>query len=239
MTGPTAAVITVGQGRGFLVKTLDDRVLVVTAAHCLPKLPPAHAASFTQDRTYFEFLAPLSTDRPSVAAECVFVDPVADVAVLSAVDGQAIPDEDEAYEQLIEGRPTIELAAVTKRAPAYVLTLEGRWKPCVAEPPRRPGWTRHLTLIGAYTVGGMSGSPIINRDGRAIGVVVVGSLINGSPDEREHGQPALMGVLPFGILTDVLNTRRLQTLISQVEHQRKEWKQVVQRGLRRIKKGGQ
>ena len=32
-----------------------------------------------------------------------------------------------------------------------------------------------LWIIGAKTVGGMSGSPIIDKDGRAIGVVCTGS----------------------------------------------------------------
>ena len=40
----TAAVITVGEGRGFLVKHRHE-VLVITAAHCLPRIPPAPPSS--------------------------------------------------------------------------------------------------------------------------------------------------------------------------------------------------
>ena len=35
-----SGVITVGHGRGFVVEGAGER-LVITAAHCLPSLPPA------------------------------------------------------------------------------------------------------------------------------------------------------------------------------------------------------
>src|SRR4029450_8827952 len=82
------AIIKVGEGRGFLVGQSQWVYRVVTAAHCLPHLPPAHPASFTGERTYANLLGPLEGPR-TVSAECVFVDPVSDIAVLSEPDSQA------------------------------------------------------------------------------------------------------------------------------------------------------
>jgi hypothetical protein len=72
---PPACIVKVGEGRGFIVEYrvkfrhpksrlkqtrksglrttghVKNR-LVVTAAHCLPKLPPSHAGAYSSDRTY-------------------------------------------------------------------------------------------------------------------------------------------------------------------------------------------
>jgi hypothetical protein len=81
-----AGVITVGPGgRGFIVEAtawIFPEYFVITAAHCLPQLPPPHGFSDLQDRTYENLLAPLG-GTPSVWCECLFVDPVADIAVLA------------------------------------------------------------------------------------------------------------------------------------------------------------
>ena len=51
-------------------------------------------------------LGPLGGER-TVAAECVFVDPIADIAVLGAPDVQALWEEAEAYDALIEDLPAL------------------------------------------------------------------------------------------------------------------------------------
>ena len=79
------AIVGVGKpgegGRGFVVE-LESGMVVITAAHCLPSLPPPHPFSHTEERTYANFIGPLGTE-PTVWAECLFVDPVADIAVLA------------------------------------------------------------------------------------------------------------------------------------------------------------
>jgi hypothetical protein len=80
--GIHAAVITVGGGRGFVVN--DE--CVITAAHCLPHLPPCCTASYPEERTYAKLLALLGGE-PAIPAECRFADPVGDIAVLGAPDG--------------------------------------------------------------------------------------------------------------------------------------------------------
>jgi hypothetical protein len=82
---------------------------VITAAHCLPHLPAPHRAAYTEEKTYKKLLGPLGS-APSIWAECVFVDPVADVAVLGQPDGQAFnEDVDTAWDEFIEGIEPLKL----------------------------------------------------------------------------------------------------------------------------------
>ena len=96
MSQATSAVVTVGNGRGFVVSWGHNR-LVVTAAHCLPRLPPPHGASYLEEWTYEKLLSPLG-DKPAVWAECLFADPIADVSVLGSPDNQELFEEAQAYE---------------------------------------------------------------------------------------------------------------------------------------------
>ncbi len=84
----SSAVITVGDGRGFVVEGKDGERLVITAAHCLSRFPPCHAASYLHERTYQSLLGKIGSPR-SVWAECLFADPIGDIAVLGAPDYQA------------------------------------------------------------------------------------------------------------------------------------------------------
>jgi hypothetical protein len=54
----TSSVIRVGDGRGFVVEGDTDR-LIITAAHCLPFLPPCCAASSLHECSYQQLLAPI------------------------------------------------------------------------------------------------------------------------------------------------------------------------------------
>ena len=56
------AIVAVGDGRGFVVQ-VDEHRYVITAAHCLPDLPPACAASYEHERTYGNLLGPLGGER--------------------------------------------------------------------------------------------------------------------------------------------------------------------------------
>src|SRR5215467_14301412 len=78
----TAGVITAGSGRGFVVEGAGESV-VITAAHCLPFLPPTQSFFRPEERTYGPLLAPLGNE-PRAWAVCRFVDPIADIAVLGS-----------------------------------------------------------------------------------------------------------------------------------------------------------
>ena len=51
------SVLTVGAGRGFVIATKNDRRYVITAAHCLPHLPPPNPAMYLEEMTYPSLLA--------------------------------------------------------------------------------------------------------------------------------------------------------------------------------------
>jgi hypothetical protein len=85
-----SGVITVGQGGGFVVEGAGER-LVITAAHCLPSLPPALPSFGLEARTYGPLLARRG-EEPRAWAVCRFVDPIADIAVLGSPDNPHADD---------------------------------------------------------------------------------------------------------------------------------------------------
>jgi hypothetical protein len=172
-----------------------------------PCLPIATAASFTEERTYKNLLGPLG-DECTVWAECQFVDPIADIAVLSEPDNQGLSKEAEAYNQLVEAMPVLPIgkapAQEFERIPrsknfggirnpvpspghAQVLTLNGQWRRYAVH---RDGGSLYF---GEEFEPGMSGSPILNDDGAAVGVVVT-----------EHMNPVIWDRLPAGLLRTLI-----------------------------------
>jgi hypothetical protein len=107
------AIIKVGEGRGFLVEYSPWPHQVITAAHCLPHLPSAHGASYAKERTYANLLGPRD-GLPTVLAECVFVDPIADIAVLAAPVG--LYEEFEDYDDFMVGDLLYVSTAVNRSA---------------------------------------------------------------------------------------------------------------------------
>jgi Trypsin-like peptidase domain len=184
ISNPPKAVLRVGDGRGFVVKHGRERI-VVTAAHCLPHTPKPHLFSYPEERTFQNLLGPLD-GRATVWAECIFVDTIFDVAVLCSPDDQALYQQAESYENLITDMSPLVIADAPKqkrrhipelstkadiRVPAQgfasVLSLDGAWIECSI--------TRTGSLLSLdppeIAVCGMSGSPVISAEGRAIGLL--------------------------------------------------------------------
>jgi hypothetical protein len=155
------AVVTVGEARGFVVcderEPSTPRLLVITAAHCLPYFPPCASASQTEDRTYKMLLGPLG-ERPTVWAECLFADPVGDIAVLGSPDTQDLQHEAERYDALTEAATPLPIADAPEDGHGWLLSLDGQWFQCTAQHNGGPLW-----LFNAVEgiIGGMSGSPIV------------------------------------------------------------------------------
>ena len=171
----------------------------MTAAHCLPKLPPAFAASFEQDRSY-RLLGTLDGSRVGILAECLFVNPVADIAVLGPPDGQTFFDEAVAYDELTEDAPFLRIDKA-QSGQGWVLSLDGKWERTTLE---IDDYTSLSIGPDGPNEPGMSGSPILNDAGRAVGVVVVGSETANKDGERKVQraglQPTLVRDLPGWLL---------------------------------------
>ncbi len=167
------SVIRVGDGRGFVVNRRHDR-LIVTAAHCLPFFPPCHGASYTVERTYQALLAPLGSE-PSVWAECLFADPIADLAVLGSPDNQALFEEANAYEALVEDLPALRITDAPEHGHGWMLSLDQKWFGCTVEYMKPVDGDLFITNAAQPIVRGMSGSPVLSNDGAAIGAVCIGS----------------------------------------------------------------
>jgi hypothetical protein len=177
-------VIQVGKrgGRGFVIETADARYLI-TAAHCAGARRPAHAASYLRERTYANFIGPLGGDR-NIWGECVFIDPVAGLAVFGEPDDQAFALEAMRHQALIEAVTPFPLGKLRVGSnDAMPLSLNDKWFPC-----RLEKWGHSLWIVDAAQSirGGMFGSPIILSDGVVVGVVCV----------ADGPNPALFACLP-------------------------------------------
>ena len=207
----TDCVVSVDGGRGFIIVhhvkvqteprgrkgvSISEHRLVVTAAHCLPRLPQTHAPMSYIDGTYIDLLGSLNGYKKNVSAECLFVDPVADIAVLGCPDEQMLDEEASAYDSLTKGVLFLRIGK-PKSGFGWVLSLDGRWIR-----------SRLEVFSGLYGVTlsiyspepGMSGSPILNDAGQAIGVISIGRETTSASGERRNErcgpQPILTRNLP-------------------------------------------
>ena len=187
------AFVTVGEGRGFLVESRLLGVLVITAGHCLPVLPPPMPASYTEERTYADLIGPVG-EAPTLTVECLFVDPVGDLAVLCAPDNQSLGEEWEAYEIFTDDRTKLRIGPLPQDpCAAWLLARDGEWCACSAAVG---SFSRTLQIQNVDPKGyapGTSGSPILTDAGIAIGVVSIGTYLN----------PVLMNHLPAWLLNDL------------------------------------
>jgi hypothetical protein len=210
----TASVLTVGCGRGFVVESGTNRY-VVTAAHCVVSgikqdLPPCIAATEAEELTYPKLLAPLG-GNPWVWAQCLFVDPTADIAVLGSPNGQTIPEEAITYDALMQTFSPIDIADpvsigsddLWQKARGWMLSLDGKWFGCDVSFMEDPIWLgQPCPLLIEKAVqpitGGMSGSPILTADGSAaVGMINISTENSPGP----HGpNPRLLHHLPGWLL---------------------------------------
>ncbi|PYF03842.1 hypothetical protein BJ122_10599 [Rhodopseudomonas faecalis] len=194
-----ASVLKVGGGRGFVVEGKQNR-LVITAAHCLPSLPPAMPAAYTEEKTFPRLLGPLG-GGPSVAAECLFVDPVADIAILGQADYEFEEENCGAYQNLVEACEPIMVDVCRHEDRLFLLSLDNDWHECMA---RHSGGGVWFSEAGNGICAGMSGSPAINTDGKAVALV---SVAEGMKGTRGGPNPNLAAHLPGWALTELMNAK--------------------------------
>src|SRR5436190_6324417 len=117
---PKGTVVTVGEGRGFVVEHRGEH-LVVTASHCLPWLPSGFGIAYSEERVYRNMLGPLDS-APTVACDCLFVNPVDDVAVLGVPDTQTFSAEADAYSALLENATPVRITAAPEKGRGFPLS---------------------------------------------------------------------------------------------------------------------
>jgi len=145
----------------------------------------------------------------------VFVDPVADIAVLGEPDGEELPDEQDAYEALTAPVVPFTIGALEfvsqelrlpgegrfggvvhmprqAEAKGQMLSLDRRWFACEVKSHDRAAW---IEKPESPIEGGMSGSPILGPDSAAIAAVSVA-------DQHDSGgrHPLLNDALPGWLL---------------------------------------
>jgi hypothetical protein len=209
-----SSVVKVGGGRGFVfdqktrtpgwgspeVNKLKLRLLpfvvnrcIITAAHCLPHFPEPHAfESF--DQFYPDLLGVLG-EKPSVGGLLLFADPIGDIAVLGSPDCQEMYEQSTVYDEFVDPLQAIPIGEA-QTGKGWMLSLDKpyHWDPTTLN-------TDYGSLFSSPTLGGQSGSPILNERGQAVGVVSIGVSKETKEGSKNSGpQPMPKLNLPAGIL---------------------------------------
>jgi hypothetical protein len=158
-----ALVKVAGTCRGFVVANPGGKRFVLTAAHCLRRIPLLDLKLKTLDKL-------VTSGRRRVTIECRFADPVADIAVLSPT---LVPKALMVPKSLISDAEPLSVASPPDgRFTAWLPSLDMEWFPVDVL-----GGDLGITIMGwpldKEIEPGMSGSPILNNVGAAVGIVVL------------------------------------------------------------------
>ncbi len=215
----TRGVVTVGDGRGVIVEGKLHRNgerdrLVITADYCLTaERTSNYLSGFDSVKSVkgcinptwkiMTKLGPLG-ESPSIWAECLFVDRVGNIAVLGAPDSQWIKSreryEEATYDVLMDAMMPLPVANAPSEGAAWLLSLDGKWFPCRVQYSGRALWVSDA-IEGIMN--GMSGSPILAKDGQAIGVCVASGGLPGEKHTEGGPHPTLADDLPGWCLREI------------------------------------
>lgn len=195
------AVVSVGYdtayARGFVLRTRRQS-LIITAAHCLPELPPAHPWAFRHEKTY-HIVGPLG-GKSSIATECLFVDPIADLAVLGEPNVECEELAEVEWDDFLEKTGSLDVSFWRNELPtsAWILSLDGQWSSCLAR-QSIDGSGLWIKGVNGGVQAGMSGSPILDDRGKVLGLIAVGG---GDAESRTEGgpHPSLRQNLPLWLV---------------------------------------
>jgi hypothetical protein len=164
----TSALLTVGTGRGFLVESNRDNPLVVTAANCLPFLPPPEITFEPDERNYPALVGHPGHER-RISAWSHFIDLIANVAVLGRPCGDEYSVDWYGFDELTNGATPMTIGDPPENdGLAWIPSLDGRWFRCIVY-----NMVRQLYVYERVEdfVAEMAGLPIVADDGSGIGVV--------------------------------------------------------------------
>jgi hypothetical protein len=206
---PIEAVVRIGDGgRGFILEVAESCRYVVTAAHCLPaeRLPTPHLANGIRELTFPEFIGSLAKRaKQTIWGELCVFSLTDDVAAFREPDGQELYKQAAEYGEFIDavafkiGAPPPLVPPYKWKTvpgtPAWVLSLDCTWMPCTVHTNGR-----FLTTRGTKIESGMSGSPILNANGAAIGLISTSAGLTGYDGFGDDRHPSLVDCLPPWLL---------------------------------------
>src|SRR6516162_4383904 len=195
----TSAVVSVGGGCG-LIKSARGKRYVVTARHCLSRMPRTPlVGAFVGELMRYDhemldvplFLRylpkkPITRQqerefrRTAVALQPVLIHGTQDIAVLAAPHEFRTPIlpsvpicNDTAADAFLGSREALILAPppATERFRARLLSLDGTWFDCQVQWYSESYEQVFIKELAKLLIAGMSGSPIIDDSGHAIAVV--------------------------------------------------------------------
>jgi S1-C subfamily serine protease len=192
-------------GQGVLV----PGGFILTATHCIEWNGDGRMALGDY------FVEKLETqDGRKLLASVYAAEPVTDMAVLGAMDNQEAAEHSLAFDRFTEEVPGVPvffgLMPYGEAIPAYVLSHKKEW---IAATVTRYGTPRepHGTLCLAAPAGiecGTSGGPVVNKDGRLLGVIS-----HGTDAGREKGTdeflPSPSMALPRWIADRIKSAQKL------------------------------
>jgi hypothetical protein len=173
----------------------------------------------SESRGIYPNLIGLLNHKPTIWTECLFVDPIADIAVLGSVDGGSLPEEADAYDSLFQPIKPIPIGPMEENTKAWLLSLKGEWFECEAQYVKRADSALFICNTAQPIQGGMSGSPVLSDSGKAIGVVAASGKINKCEDEHGIKNPRLVRDLPGWMLgihslgSSILSKRKRQAAV--------------------------
>ena len=121
--GALSSIIEVDGGRGFIVERQKNR-FVLTAAHCLPHLPPCSLMSHGEERTYKHLLGVIG-QHAKVWAQCLFADPVSDIAILGSPDYQTFFEQSDQWKTFIQRSNVFRFVGCDSAKPFICSVCEG------------------------------------------------------------------------------------------------------------------
>jgi S1-C subfamily serine protease len=166
-------------GQGVLV----PGGFVVTAAHCIGWTAEGRMALGDFRDYYSEEI--VAADGRTLTVQPLAVEPVSDLAVLGAVDGQAsdkYADAEDAFEDFCRTTKPVRLAldefALMVPFVAYVFTHNKGIIPVQAQ-QCAPGAASLVIHADERIDGGTSGGPVVTRDGRLLGIISSSGSVQG------------------------------------------------------------
>jgi hypothetical protein len=181
--------------------------MIVTAAHVVQwdKVQWGRVEGALSDPMHEQVMV---AGRPVLAQVYAF-EPITDVAVLGAPDGQSLPHEYEAFEAALGAVTPARLARATlplqRWLSVYIRAHDQGWVKAEASV-----WTVHRDTLALRTdtqciAGGTSGGPIVTPTGKLLGVV---SVMGGTSDGTGTGDgsaPCLHQTVPPWLLRQMLD----------------------------------